>query len=104
MKKALKKVGKIFGILLLVALIIAGFVIKFVVNYPEIRNDPTVGKWYRVSNKAMKDSEGHHYHALFKKGSGNKVMIYFAGGGVSVDEVSAREDGRYSGVSRILKF
>ena len=92
MKKALKKIGKILGLLLLVALIVAGCVIKFVVNYPEIKNDLTVGKWYRVSNEAMKDSEGHSYHALLKKGSENKVMIYFAGGGVSVDEVSARED------------
>ena len=92
MKKVLKKIGKILGIILLVVMIIAGCVIKFVVNYPEIKENPTVGKWYRVSDKAMKDSEGNSYHALFKKGSDNKVMIYFAGGGVSVDEISARED------------
>ena len=92
MKKAFKKIGKILGILLVIALIIAGCVIKFVVNYPEIKENPTVGKWYRVSDKAMKDSEGHSYHALFKKGSENKVMIYFAGGGASIDEASARED------------
>lgn len=92
MKKAFKKIGKILGILLVIALIVAGCVIKFVVNYSEIKENPTVGKWYRVSDKAMRDSEGHSYHALFKKGSENKVMIYFAGGGVSVDEISARED------------
>lgn len=91
MKKTFKKIGKIVVIILLVVLIIAGYAIKFVVNYPEIKENPTVGKWYRVSDKAMKDSEGHSYHALFKKGSENKVMVYFAGGGVSVDEVSARE-------------
>ena len=90
--KVLKKILKILGILCVIAVIIAGYVIKFVVNYPEIKENPTVGKWYRVSDNAMKDSEGHSYHALFKKGSDNKVMIYFAGGGVSVDEVSARED------------
>ena len=90
--KVLKKILKILGILCVSAVIIAGCVIKFVVNYPEIKENPTVGKWYRVSDNAMKDSEGHSYHALFKKGSDNKVMIYFAGGGVSVDEVSARED------------
>ena len=92
MKKVLKKIGKILGIILLVVMIIAGCVIKFVVNYPEIKNDPTVGKWYRVSDKAMKDSEGHSYHALFKKGSENKVMIYFAGGGASLNEETARDD------------
>lgn len=88
----LKKILKVLGIICMILLIIAGCVVKFVISYPEIKNDPTAGKWYRVSDKAMKDSEGHSYHALFKKGSENKVMIYFAGGGVSVDEVSARED------------
>ena len=88
----LKKILKVLGIICLILLIVAGCVIKFVVNYPEIKNDPTIGKWYRVSDQAMKDSEGNRYHALFRKGSENKVMIYFAGGGVSVDEVSARED------------
>lgn len=40
----------------------------------------------------MKSSDGSGYHALFKKGSENKVMIYFAGGGVSVNEQTARND------------
>lgn len=38
----------------------------------------------------MKTSVGSHYRAFFKKGSENKVMVYFAGGGVSTNEVSAR--------------
>ena len=92
MKKVLKKMLKIIGILCLILLIIAGCVLKFLLIYPEIKENPTIGKWYRVSDKAMKDSEGNSYHALFRKGSENKVMIYFAGGGVSIDEVSARED------------
>ena len=83
---------KVMGILCLILLIIAGCVLKFLLIYPEIIENPTIGKWYRVSDKAMKDSEGNSYHALFRKGSENKVMVYFAGGGVSVDEISARED------------
>lgn len=92
MKKVLKKMLKVMGILCLILLIIAGCVLKFLLIYPEIKENPTIGKWYRVSDKAMKDSEGNSYHALFRKGSENKVMVYFAGGGVSVDEISARED------------
>ena len=91
-KRVFKKIGKIIGIILLVILIIAGCIIKFVIIYPEITNNPKIGKWYRVSDKAMKDSEGGSYHALFRKGSDNKVMIYFAGGGVSVNEETARDD------------
>jgi hypothetical protein len=55
----LKKILKVLGIICLILLIVAGCVIKFVVNYPEIKNDPTIGKWYRVSDQAMKDSEGN---------------------------------------------
>lgn len=61
-------------------------------QYPELRKSPEIGSWYRVSGNGMKDSEGGRYRALFKKGSENKVMIYFAGGGVSINEETARDD------------
>lgn len=82
----MKKVFKLLGIIILVLFIIALCVYFFILQYPEIRNNLKIGKWYRVSDKAMKDSEGNSYHALFKKGSDNKVLVYFAGGGVSVNE------------------
>lgn len=88
----MKKVFKVLGIIILVLFIIALCVYFFILQYPEIRNNPKIGKWYRVSDKAMKDSEGNSYHALFKKGSDNKVLVYFAGGGVSVNEETARDD------------
>ena len=88
----MKKFLKILGIIFLVLAVIAVCVIKFILNYPEIKRNPTEGKWYRVSSSEMKDSEGGSYHALFKKGTENKVMIYFAGGGVSVNEETARDD------------
>ena len=90
--KVLKIIGKILGVLLLLAVIAAVCLYFFVLRYPNLKTDPTVGKWYRVADSAMKDSEGNSYHALFKKGSENKVMIYFAGGGVSVNEETARDD------------
>ena len=91
-KKVLKAILKIIGIILAILCMIALCVYFFVLQYPEIKTDPKVGKWYRVSDSAMKDSEGNSYHALFKKGSGSGVMIYFAGGGVSVNEEMARDD------------
>lgn len=92
MKKILKIIFKIVGVLLLIALIIVFCVYKFVLQYPNLKENPTDGKWYRVAGSGMKDSEGNSYHALFKKGSENKVMIYFAGGGVSINEETARDD------------
>lgn len=92
MKRIAKKIMIILGIILLVLLILAVGVYQFVLQYPKLKENPTIGKWYSVSTSEMKDSEGNTYHALFKKGSENKVMIYFAGGGVSINEQTARND------------
>lgn len=88
----MKKVFKILGIILLFILIILLCIYFFVLQYPEIKENPKTTKWYRVSDKEMKDSEGNSYHALFKKGSENNVLVYFAGGGVSVNEEMAKDD------------
>lgn len=90
MKKVLKMIGKILGIILLVILVIGIIVYAFVLQYPKLKDDPKIGKWYRVTTSEMKTSEGDKYRALFKKGSENKVLIYFAGGGVSCNEDMAR--------------
>ena len=90
--KVLKKILKILGIIIGILGVIAAGVYCFVLQYPEINNNPKNGRWYRVTDAEMKDSEGNAYHALFKKGTENKVMIYFAGGGVSVNEEMARDD------------
>lgn len=88
----MKKVFKVLGIILLVIITIALCVYFFVLQYPEIKENPKENKWYKVSDKGMKDSEGNSYHALFKKGSSNNVLVYFAGGGVSVNEEMAKDD------------
>ena len=92
MKKVLKKTGKVIGIILAVLLLIGVLVYAFVLQYPKLKNNPKVGKWYRVTTSEMKTSEGDRYRAFFKKGSENKVLIYFAGGGVSINEEMARND------------
>lgn len=88
----MKKFLRVVGIILAALAVIAICVYMLILQYPNLKTDPAVGKWYRVASSEMKDSEGHSYHALFKKGSENKVLIYFAGGGVSVNEEMARDD------------
>lgn len=39
----------------------------------------------------MISANGGQYKAFFKKGSENKVLVYFAGGGSNIDEYTARE-------------
>ncbi len=91
-KRWWKTLLKALGILLATALVIGIMIYCFVLQYPELKKNPTIGKWYRVSDSAMKHSEGGSYYALFKKGSGSGVLVYFAGGGVSVNEETARDD------------
>lgn len=88
----MKKVLKILSIILAFILIVLLGVYLFVLQYPELKDDPKVDKWYRVTTDEMKSSDGSKYRALFKKGSENKVVVYFAGGGVSVNEEMAREE------------
>lgn len=88
----MKKALKIIGIILLVLVVIALLVYFLVLRYPKLGDNPKEGKWYRVTSSEMKDSEGNGYHAFFKKGKENKVLIYFAGGGVSINEETARDD------------
>ncbi len=88
----MKKALKIFGMILLILVVIALLVYFLVLRYPKLKANPAEGKWYRVTSSEMKDSEGNSYHSFFRKGSKNKVMIYFAGGGVSINEETARDD------------
>lgn len=92
MKRALKMIFKILGIILLVVVLILIAVYIFVLQYPKLEENPKIDKWYCVTDSKMKDSEGNKYHALFRKGSEEKVLIYFAGGGVSINEETARND------------
>lgn len=88
----MKKAFKVMGVLLFILFMVAGFVYFFILQYPNLKKNPAVGKWYRVADSEMKTSEGGKYRAFFKKGSENKVIVYFAGGGVSINEETARDD------------
>ena len=86
----MKKFLKMLGIILAVILVVGFCVYRFVLQYPNLKSDPTIGKWYHIASSEMKSSDGSSYRAFFKKGSENKVLIYFAGGGMSINEDTAR--------------
>lgn len=88
----MKKILKIIGRILLVILFILALLYLFVLQYPKLKDNPKVDKWYRITSNEMKSSDGSQYRAFFKKGSEDKVLVYFAGGGVSVNEETARGD------------
>lgn len=92
MKKILNTTLKVFGVLCAIVIVVAIGIYSFILQYPNLKENPEVGKWYRVTTSEMKTSEGGKYRSLFKKGTENNVMIYFAGGGVSINEEMAKND------------
>ena len=56
----------------------------FLKSFPELKGEPEVGAWYRVTPENAKASDGSEWHGIFRKGSENKVVVYFFGGGVSI--------------------
>ena len=80
---------KIFGIILAVilVLVLAIFIFlktTFLKSFPELTGEPEIGKWYRITPENTKSSDGSEWHGIFRKGSENKVVVYFFGGGVSI--------------------
>lgn len=88
----LKKLGKILLGIFAVLLAVAAGVYFFVLEYPNLSANPKLDKMYQVTTSKMKDSEGGSYRAFFKKGKENKVLVYFAGGGVSINAEMAKND------------
>ena len=98
------KALKIIGIILAVIIVILLCVYLFVLQYPKLEKNPKVGKWYKITSQDLLCSDGSQYKAFFRKGSENKVLIYFAGGGISINAETAKEDMFIRRVAPIDKF
>ena len=53
-------------------------------TFPELKGKPEIGKWYDIPVEGAKSSDGSEWHGIFRKGTENKVVVYFFGGGVSI--------------------
>lgn len=98
--KKKRKVVRIVSVILAVILLaVIGIVIALKVTvfkeFPELKGEPKTGNWYRITPEDAKSSDGSEWHGFFRKGSENKVVVYFFGGGVSIDEYSFRISGIY---------
>jgi len=60
----------------------------------EIPANPEVNQWYRYSPEGYVCANGDPYHGLYKIGEENKLVIYFCGGGVSLEEFTAARPDR----------
>lgn len=101
-KKTVKKVQKkmicIFSVTVVVILIVVLFfnsILNFVVNktmgkdLPQLTGKPEIGKWYAVDVDDAVSSDGSKWQGYFRKGSENKVVLYFYGGGFSINDYTA---------------
>ncbi len=92
-KKALVIIGSIIGALAVIWGVLTIFVFHFPkVKYNAITKELKENKWYRVDVDEGKSSDGSEWYSYIKRGSENKLMIYFQGGGVSVNEYTASND------------
>ena len=83
----MKKFMMILGIIILVLGVIVFIILKntIFISHPELKGNPEINKWYRVTPKDSKSSDGSEWHGIFKLGNDkNKVIVYFFGGGVSI--------------------
>ena len=85
-KSKLRTVLIILGIVVLaIALGIFIFLkLTFLKSFPELHGEPEIGKWYDILVEEAKSSDGSDWHGIFRKGTENKVVVYFFGGGVSI--------------------
>lgn len=101
MKKALKViliVCLIIIVLIIGAIFLISCFIGNITNRPEIIQNPKIGEWYRITPEGAVSSDGSEWHGLFRKGSENKVIVYFYGGGVSTDAyMAAKPEGADGG-------
>ena len=59
-------------------------------TFPELKGEPEVGSYYAISPEGALTSTGKQWHGIFKKGSENKTVVYFFGGGVSITEETSK--------------
>uniref|UniRef100_I5AS05 Pectinacetylesterase n=1 Tax=Eubacterium cellulosolvens (strain ATCC 43171 / JCM 9499 / 6) TaxID=633697 RepID=I5AS05_EUBC6 len=85
-KSKLKKVFVIIGIIIVVITLSIFILLKLTIlkSFPVLKGEPEIGKWYDVEVDSAKSSDGSEWHGIFRKGTENKVVVYFFGGGVSI--------------------
>lgn len=85
-KNKLIKVLLIIGIVIILLALGVFILLKltFLKTFPKLKGKPEIGKWYEVEVDGAKSSDGSEWHGIFRKGTENKVVVYFFGGGVSI--------------------
>lgn len=62
-------------------------------SFPELEGTPEVGQWYTITPESAKSADGSAWHGLIRKGTENKVFVYFNGGGLSLSGETSQQNG-----------
>lgn len=60
-----------------------------IICWPDLNGEPETGKWYRVNPEGAICSDGAPWHGNLFKGKDSRLLVYFCGGGVSLDAYTA---------------
>lgn len=94
-KKTIICVVSILAVILVAATLFADNIMNAIINktmgkdLPQLEGEPEVGKWYAIDIDNAVSSDGSKWQGYFRKGSENKVVLYFYGGGFSVNDYTA---------------
>lgn len=58
-------------------------------RFPKLPEKPETGKWYRIYPEGCVAANGERTHADFYLGNENNLIVFFQGGGVSLNEYTA---------------
>ena len=94
-KKKIIWIVSILAAIFVAAALFADNILNAVINktmgkeLPQLVGEPEVGEWYAIDIDEAVSSDGSKWQGYFRKGSENKVVLYFYGGGFSVNEYTA---------------
>lgn len=94
MERKKMSVGKVILVILVIVIVGAGIVLVSTMNklkIEELSAKHKTGEWYRFTPENAIDSIGKPWHGLIRFGTENKVVINFYGGGVSINEDTAKQ-------------
>lgn len=66
-------------------------------QFPVLEGEPEAGKWYRLPVPGALCSGGFPYWGYLRKGTQPGLIVYFSGGGVSINPYTAARPDKYNG-------
>lgn len=98
-RKKIIRIVPIIAAVLIVCVAVVALNLENIMNFfveqtmgkdmPQLTGEPETGKWYAVDIDDAVSSDGSRWQGYFRKGSENSVIVYFYGGGFSVNDYTA---------------